>query len=386
MAKKSTPAEKKVISDLPSKMLDLIIKIDTEKGSTYSAFDDLFLVHNALPEIDYKKIDLKTKFLNKKIDLPICISPLTGGEEGLVMFNKIIGLIGKTLNIPIFSGDQIYAIRDLGIPNKDKIIESYRVLREESSDAPVIANLRASDLLFHKITPSEVQKCIDMIGADAISFYLSPLIDILLNQSNISYEGIIKKVESIKKEISVPIIMKEYTAGLSHDVVRRLWDIGVEMFDVSGYGGTNMCKLVMRKNFSASVKQTADPEITPFDNWGIPQIWSLMDIKMRKENAKVPVILSGGIRSGDQIVKGLICGADYCGIAFPMVSEIYEDIKYLSEHNLETYLEKIEYEIKITMFVLGFHNLAELKESGKNKMVIFGKTLEWMRQRNLNFN
>ncbi len=220
-----------------------------------------------------------------------------------------------------------------------------------------------------------------MIGADAISFYLSPLIDVILNALNVSYANLKKKIEEIKNQISVPIIIKEYTAGLSHDVVRRLWDIGVDLFDVSGTGGTNMCKLLMRKNFSAATKQIAGPEITPFDNWGIPQVWSLMDIKLRKENAKIPVILSGGIRSGDQIVKGMILGADYCGIAFPVVSEIYEDIKYPEEHNLENYLSKLEDEIKITMFLLGFRNINELKENGKNKMVIFGKTLEWMRQR-----
>lgn len=387
---KKTKSKKKEIviepeseGESPFGMLETVMRVDTEKYLKYSAFSDLFLIHNALPEIDYNKIDTKTTFLNKKIDFPIVITPITGGEKKLINFNKIIGDIGNELNIPIFSGDQIHAIRSVGLTDSDKIIESYRVLRDTAPKSPVIANLKASDLINKKITTREVQKCIDMINADAISFYLSPLVDVITAGSKIGYAGLMKKIETIKNDISVPIIVKEYTAGLSHDVVRRLWDIGVDMFDVSGLGGTNMCNLIFRKNFSASAKQIPRDHITPYDNWGIPQIWSLLDIKLRKENEEIPIILSGGVRTGDQIVKGLICGADHCGISSPIVSEIYEDTRYPSEKNLESYLKKLTGEIKITMFLLGYKNISELKEHGKNRLAIFGKTQEWLNQRNL---
>ena len=93
-------------------MLETVMRVDTEKYLKYSAFSDLFLIHNALPEIDYNKIDTNTTFLNKKIDFPIVITPITGGEKKLINFNKIIGDIGNELNIPIFSGDQIHSDKE----------------------------------------------------------------------------------------------------------------------------------------------------------------------------------------------------------------------------------------------------------------------------------
>src|SRR3989304_3083121 len=54
-------------------------------SAEYNYWNDVRLVHNALPEIDLDDIDLGVKFLGKRLAAPLIISSMTrglGGGEG----------------------------------------------------------------------------------------------------------------------------------------------------------------------------------------------------------------------------------------------------------------------------------------------------------------
>ena len=44
-----------------------------------SGFEDIQLVHRALPEVNKEKINLSTSFLGKKISAPLIVGAMTGG-------------------------------------------------------------------------------------------------------------------------------------------------------------------------------------------------------------------------------------------------------------------------------------------------------------------
>ncbi|MDD5337493.1 MAG: type 2 isopentenyl-diphosphate Delta-isomerase, partial [Candidatus ainarchaeum sp.] len=42
-----------------------------------SGFEQVMLVHNALPEIDFEKINMRTEFLGKRLEAPLLIEAMT---------------------------------------------------------------------------------------------------------------------------------------------------------------------------------------------------------------------------------------------------------------------------------------------------------------------
>src|SRR6266487_2319175 len=48
-------------------------------SAEYNYWNDVKLVHRALPEIDLDDVDVGVKFLGKKLEAPLIISSMTGG-------------------------------------------------------------------------------------------------------------------------------------------------------------------------------------------------------------------------------------------------------------------------------------------------------------------
>ena len=49
--------------------------------SAHTFWDDIRLIHKALPDIDYDLLDTKITFLGTQFDFPFLISSMTGGTE-----------------------------------------------------------------------------------------------------------------------------------------------------------------------------------------------------------------------------------------------------------------------------------------------------------------
>jgi isopentenyl-diphosphate delta-isomerase len=105
-----------------------------------------------------------------------------------------------------------------------------------------------------------------------------------------------------------------------------------------------------------------------FWNWGIPTAVSIVE-----SNISVPIIATGGIRSGIDMAKSLAIGASTCSIALPLVGPALngsEDVK----NKLQIMLE----ELKVAMFLTGSENIEELKHA---QLVITGKTGLYLNER-----
>jgi isopentenyl-diphosphate delta-isomerase len=93
-----------------------------------------------------------------------------------------------------------------------------------------------------------------------------------------------------------------------------------------------------------------------FINWGIPTAEAIKIV--RKTSPALPVIASGGLRSGVDIAKCLALGATIGGMAGPFLKA--------ASHSLEKTIELIELtrkEIQICMFATGAANLEAFTEN-----------------------
>ena len=173
------------------------------------------------------------------------------------------------------------------------------------------------------------------------------------------------------------------SVGFSNEDIRQLWDLGISAVNIQGVGGTSFARINTMASMTLAQKQTDPPVKKPYDFWGIPTLWSLLDVSLRSENHEIPLIVGGGIRNGIQAVKALALGADLVSLGYPILIELMEDFGYPDEKNLFKWFENFILEMKMTMCLLGAKNITELREIARNRIIFFGKTKDWIAGRNL---
>jgi len=152
------------------------------------------------------------------------------------------------------------------------------------------------------------------------------------------------------QKLKIPIIIKETGCGISQKTALSLLDIGIKIIDVSGHGGTNWALIEGLRNKKRNKLEKV------FSDWGIPTTEAIIECSQIKE---LTIIGSGGIRTGIDMAKALVLGADIIGIALPLLQPATKSAKAVEE-KIKSLIE----ELKITMFCLGVKNIKELKSLG----------------------
>lgn len=308
-------------------------------------FDDVLLMHNSLPECDFYEVDTSTMFLNKKINFPLMINAMTGGSEFTEDINRDLSLIAKEFNLPMAVGSQTLAMED-----KDAI-KSYQIVRENMKDGIVLGNLSG------RATVDEAKFAVEMIGADGLQIHLNPAQELAMDEGDRTFRGILTNIEKIVAALDVPVIVKEVGFGMSKEVVKRLYDSGVRIVDVSGYGGTNFMEVENLRN--------PENDLSELYSWGIPTAMSVIGAKSL-ELDDLQIISSGGVRNSLDIAKSIAIGADMVAISGEILSYlIHGGYEYTMQ-----YLAGLIYKTKIVMTLTGSKNIEELK---KTKYFITGR-------------
>jgi isopentenyl-diphosphate delta-isomerase len=198
-----------------------------------------------------------------------------------------------------------------------------------------------------------------MTEADALVVHINPIQEVIQPEGDRNWEGLLAKLEKIINKLSAPVIAKEVGFGLSEDVVKRLYKIGVRIFDTAGWGGTNWAII-------EGSRGKADKDLGElFSQWGIPTAESIKmcanfrsKVKGKRLKDTTTILGSGGVRSGLDVAKALSLGADLAGIATPFAKTVL-----VSTGEVEKLIEKYAMELKVTMFGVGAKNITELKKA-----------------------
>ena len=327
---------------------------NVETGST--GFEDVSLVHKAVPELDFNSLNTETEFFKKKFSLPLMIAGMTGGAVETKEINFGLAEAAEKAGIGMGVGSQKAMIEH------EELTETYGV----RSVAPTIflcGNIGLPKLKVYSV--QQIEKMLRSIKADALCVHLNPAQELFQKDSEIEpdWTGCLSALKIICSELKYPVIAKEVGNGISNETAMQLKEAGVRAIDVGGSGGTSWVVI----DGMRSGKDTTD-----FKNWGIPTAISILEAK----KAGLPIIATGGLRSGLDIAKALVLGADLAGIALPFLKEF----KRGGVLAVEQYIEKLERELRTAMFLSGCKSIAELK---KLKPIITGKTKEWAEQRGL---
>ena len=202
-----------------------------------------------------------------------------------------------------------------------------------------------------------------MIDADALAVHLNPLQEAIQPEGDVDASGHIDAINEISKSLKIPIIAKETGAGIKAEDAISLENAGVSAIDIAGAGGTSWAAV---ETYRAQDRTMGDL----YWDWGIPTAASTVEVC---QSVEIPVISSGGIRSGLDAAKAIALGADAVGIALPLLKEAYKGHKAVINK-----INKFNKELRVAMFLVGASNIAELR---KSDLIIRGDTREWLNER-----
>jgi len=347
--------------------LRICLDEDVQARNVKPGLEDIILIHRALPEIDSDDIDLSTVFLEKRLEAPILFSSMTGGVKEAEEINRILAETAEEFGLAMGVGSQRAAIEN------SSLIETFRIARDFAPNIPLIANIGAPQLRAGWGF-KEAEMAVNMIDADALAIHLNPLQEVTQPEGEPRYEGVLDKIFEIKDSLPVPIIVKETGAGISGEDARRLEDAGVDILDVGGAGGTSWAAVEYYRAKESNVAMGMRLGKTFWD-WGIPTAASIVECA---RSTSLPIIASGGIRSGLDIAKVVTLGADLAGLAYPILKAVKEGRKAL---RYET--EMVLNELRCTMFLMGADNLEELQ---LREFVVKGFLADWFTSRGILLN
>lgn len=318
-------------------------------GARHNAWDEVTLLHEALPEVDLETIGLSTEFLNHRLDAPLMIASMTGGYERARDINARLAEAAAEHGIAMGVGSQRAMLKD---PAQ---AETYTVVAEY--DVPfVAANIGAPQLIPQgdgkPLTHDEVRSLIDAIDADALIVHLNYLQEVVQPEGDVAASGVVHAIEHLAAEIGVPVIAKETGAGMTRRTASRLTRAGCAALDVGGLSGTTFAAVEKVRAERAGAVEHAERG-TLFRDWGVPTPIAVLEARYGGSE----IVATGGLRSGLDAARALAIGADLAGYASAVLAPAAE-----GSEPLAATLERLVSSLRTAMFLSGASAIDELAE------------------------
>jgi isopentenyl-diphosphate delta-isomerase len=265
-------------------------------------------------------------------------------------------------------GSQRAAIR------RPELLSSYTVARDAAPDAFLIANVGAPQLIAQgaepPLTHGQIEGLVTTLRADALAIHRKYLQEVAQPEGDTRARGCLDAIRRVAGAVSVPVIAKETGAGISRPQALLLRDAGVAALDVGGAGGTSFA--LVESHRSADRGLGAVERLGRLlGDWGIPTAASVVECA----GLGLPVVATGGVRSGLDAAKALALGADLVSIARPMLSAALE-----GADALYAYIKELLATLRAVLFLTGARTVADLRTRDR---VVTGRTADWIRARSL---
>lgn len=300
--------------------------------------------HCCLPELDYDEIDIHTQFLGHRLNAPLLISSMTGGTDLAKEINTRLGKVAQFYNIPMGVGSQRIALEQPALGNTFKV-------RAVAPDIFLMANLGAVQLNYG-CGLDECRRIVDTLEANALILHLNPLQECVQSHGDRNFRGLFEKITTLCRGLSIPVIAKEVGNGISGPMAQRLMEAGVAAIDVAGAGGTSWAKVEGERATDAQQSRLGQT----FAEWGLSTADCIQAV--RALDADVPLIASGGLRTGLDVATAIALGANLAGMAYPFLTAAHD-----SEDALYELVEVLLAELKTVLLCTGNGTLNDLNPS-----------------------
>ncbi|VEF49892.1 isopentenyl-diphosphate delta-isomerase, type 2 [Bacillus freudenreichii] len=317
-------------------------KVTGESIST--GLESFAFIHNALPEIDFDEISIETKFLGFECKTPFLISSMTGGTALAETINRNLATAAEERGWTLALGST------RALLDSDGHSSSF-LMRKYAPNVPIIANLGAVQFNYG-YGVDECRKIIEMTEADMLVLHLNSIQEVIQENGDTNFKGLLKKIEQLCSTLEVPVGVKEVGWGIDGQTAKKLIEAGIAFIDVAGAGGTSWSQV---EKFRAKdpIRRIA---AEAFSEWGIPTAESIRLV--RGENGNGPLIASGGMQTGLDGAKSIALGADLVGFGRSILKEATQ-----SPEDVLEVMKIREMELRMAMFGIGALTIQELKDT-----------------------
>jgi len=328
-------------------------------SAEYNYWNDVRLVHTALPEIDLDDVDVSVKFFGKRLEAPLIISSMTGGFGMGKEINANLAKAAAEVGVAMGVGSQRAALE------KPELEPTYAVVKDYGVPL-VFANLGAPQLVPQEgkraYGVADARKAMQMIKADALIVHLNFLQEVVQPEGDRRAKGCLAAIKALAAKF--PLMAKETGAGISRETAQKLKAAGARAIDVGGLGGTSFSAVehYRARKEAASLKERLG---ATFWNWGIPTPASLL-----LADVGLPLVATGGVRSGLDVAKGIALGATMAGMAKPML-----EAGRVSADAAVQELRAVVEELKAAMFLTGSTSIEALQE---RPVIVSPPTASWL--------
>lgn len=343
-----------ITSSRKKEHLDICCNEDIVAGRT--GFDDVRLVHNALPECNMDAVELGVQFLNHQLNAPICIAAMTGGHPDTQDVNATLARAAEEFGLAMGVGSQRAALEN------PEMEDSFTVVRECAPHAFLCGNLGIIQLRDNGAEWAD--KAVEMIDAQALCIHLNPLQEAIQPEGDHDAAGCLAALQELCSSCKYPVIVKETGCGISRECARQLFAAGASAIDVGGLGGTSWAAVEQYR--AENFRQKALGR--HFADWGIPTAVCVVEAS----RAGGPIIATGGLNSGTDVAKAISLGANLGGMALALLPPAMEGYQSLYDK-----IEQIQTEIRVSCYLTGSRNTAELKNVRKYVTGITGEMMQY---------
>ncbi len=326
--------------------------------SDHNYWDDIILVHQALPETDFDRIDVRSSFLGCRLKIPMIISSMTGGTELAKRINENLARAAEKFGIGMGVGSMRAAAEKKELADTFSVINGFNLPMK-------IANIGAPQLIDQEkkaYSFEQIEYIFNLIGATHLVVHFNFLQEMIQPEGDRNSRGVIKALKQIAG--SYPVIAKETGNGFSREAALELKDCGVKAIDVGGLGGTSFAAIEYYRAERVNDQQKMSSGKT-FWNWGIPSPASIQYCQVG-----LPVIGSGGLRTGLDLAKAIAMGASVGGFARNLLADADR-----SSESVEAKISQILRDLKIAMFLTASGKLDDLHGA---RRIVYEPLKSWL--------
>jgi len=303
-------------------------------------FEQVQLIHDALPELDLPAIDTRSVVCDRPVAAPLIIAGMTGGLDRAEAINRDLARVAQQLGLG-FGFGSMRPLLEQGVQL------GYRV-RDIAPDVPLLGNLGVV-----QARDASDQQIVDLIGlteVDALAVHLNPAQEVVQAGGDTDFRGGLDTYQRLVQLLDIPVLAKETGCGLSRSVAERLAAVGVRWVDTGGAGGTSWVGVETLRARAATQRLG---EL--YWDWGIPTAASVLQLS----GTGLRVIATGGVSSGLDIAKAVALGADAAGMARPF-------LQAWNHGGFDAALalgEELVNELRVAMLLTGSADVAALKRA-----------------------
>ncbi len=318
--------------------IDACLTGPVEYVGVTTGFERYRLPYNALTQTSLSTIELGTRFLGAELRAPVLVGAMTGGAELSRTINRNLAEAAQKLGIGMMLGSQRIML------DNDAAARSFEV-RELAPDVLLIGNIGLAQLSDAAIP--KLAAALERVGADALAVHTNPLQEAMQDNGDTDFSGSLDRLRRVAEELPCPVLVKEVGHGIGAEAAEKLRGLPIAAVDVAGAGGTSWARVEQLVRYG-EVRYPAIAE------WGVPTAQALQEVRATLPG--MPLVASGGIRTGMDAAKALAMGADVVALARPLLAPAIESPAAALDA-LEGFVE----ELRVCLHGCGVADLAGLR-------------------------